>query len=76
MPSLYPSHRCQVCNGAHDLYYAGRELDGPNLGRPYYYSCPKLPGPMRVTAGDWWKPVKKKPADAIEVERVDGRSTD
>jgi hypothetical protein len=70
MPALYPSHPCQACNGIHDLYYPGIGAV-PDLSKPLFFTCPRLPVAMRVTAGDRWKPVREKPERATEVRYGD-----
>jgi hypothetical protein len=52
------------------LYYPGIGAV-PDLSKQHYFTCPRLPVAIRVTRGDWWKPVKEKPEGAIEVQRGD-----
>jgi hypothetical protein len=66
VPALYPSYSCEVCGNAHTLYYPGIGAV-PDLSKPVYFTCPRLPAVMRVTRGDRWKPVRSKPEGAIEV---------
>ena len=68
MPALYPDYPCRACNGEHTLYYPGI-VPAPDLSKPVFFTCDKLPVAMRVTAGDRWKPVREKPEGAIDVER-------
>jgi len=69
MPALYPDHACRACNGVHTLYYPGISATGPDLSKPVFYTCPRLPVTMRVVAGDRWRPAKEKPEGAIEVRK-------
>jgi hypothetical protein len=68
MPALYPNYPCQVCGNPHALYYPGIGTV-PDLSKPVFYTCPRLPVAMRGTAGDRWKPVREKPEVAIDVQR-------
>jgi hypothetical protein len=70
MPALYPDYPCQVCNGAHTLYYLGIG-PSPDTSRHYYFTCTKLPVPMRVVGADRWHPVRRKPEGAVEIYRDD-----
>ena len=65
MPALYPDYPCRACNGEHTLYYAGIAM--PDLSKPFFYTCSKLPVEMRVVAGDRWHSVKQKLDEAVEV---------
>jgi hypothetical protein len=49
------------------LYYPGIGAV-PDLSKPHYFTCPRLPVAMRITGGDRWKPAKEKPGGAIEVQ--------
>jgi hypothetical protein len=70
MPAFYPSYACQCCGNTHDLYYAGIGPT-PELSKPWYFTCTKLPVPMRVVAGDRWRPMRKRPDGAIEIRLGD-----
>jgi hypothetical protein len=72
MPALYPDYPCEVCGNLHTLYFPGVAF--PDLSKPHFYTCPRLPVAMRVTRGDRWKPMREKPPQAIEVYRCDGAS--
>ena len=71
MPALYPNYHCEVCGNSHALYYPGIGAV-PDLSKPHYFTCPRLPVAMRITGGDRWKPVRCQPEGAIEVQCGDG----
>jgi len=73
MPAVYPDYPCQVCNSSHTLYYHGNRAVGPDLSKPYFYTCTRLPVVMRVMRGDRWKPMREQPERAI-VMRLESAS--
>jgi hypothetical protein len=66
MPAVYEGYPCECCGNAHTLFFPSVAV--PDLSKPHYFTCPKLPVAMRIAGGDRWKPVRSKPENAIEVQ--------
>jgi hypothetical protein len=48
MPALSPIYPCEVCGNSHTLDYAGIG-PSPDLSKPEFFTCPRLPVAMRIT---------------------------